>query len=584
VELSGYFAVVRRWWWTLLVAAWVAGLAGFYVASRIEPTYESQVKLLVGPFNTDLDTQRAAGQLVQTYSQLVTTGPVLDATIRELGLTDRLSTGALASNTRVIANDVTRILTIQVQDGSFERAADLANTMADQMIQISKAGINRPEGELSRIQDAEPDPVPVAPQISLIVLLATAAGVVAAIVLVLLIEYLSSSIRTREELAALSGAPVLGTVPAPVRANPDPRDMADDGSAVATIYRVIAGRIVYGDPEAVLRSLAIVDTESETGSAIVAINLGRALARLGRRVVVVDGGTRGSLAGLFGVEAVPGVRDVLAREVQPRVALRIVGERLALMPAGFEGSDLVDPDRAHAVVHELLASADVVIVAASPVHAGPGALSWARALDRTVLVARRDHARREDVGAAAETLVQVGGNLIGAILAERPAPLAGLLGRGRSGSVRATGAPRAVSPKANPGSGSMATPMAAPMAPPRTAPLTAAGGGPSVPAYQPSMSPVAGTLAPSSIRPTIIRASAAATPVMSELARPATPEPTPPVLPAQPDPPTTQPVPPPAPPTDPPAPRSTRSTGRSASARPRATRSTARRIDPTDRP
>ena len=80
MELSGYFAVARRWWWTLLVAAWVAGLAGFYFASRIEPTYESQVKLLVGPINTDADTLRGAGLMIQTYGQVVTTatGPQVD--------------------------------------------------------------------------------------------------------------------------------------------------------------------------------------------------------------------------------------------------------------------------------------------------------------------------------------------------------------------------------------------------------------------------------------------------------------------------------------------------------------------------
>ena len=72
MELSGYIAVVRRWWWTLLVAAWVAGLTGFLVASQIAPTYESRVSLLVGPINTDQNTLRASGQLVQTYAQLVT--------------------------------------------------------------------------------------------------------------------------------------------------------------------------------------------------------------------------------------------------------------------------------------------------------------------------------------------------------------------------------------------------------------------------------------------------------------------------------------------------------------------------------
>src|SRR4029077_14952593 len=98
--------------------------------------------------------------------------------------------------------------------------------------------------------------------------------------------------------------------------------------------------------------------------------------------------------------------------------------------------DCVDPGPAKAVIHELLAYADVVVVAATPVQSGPGALAWARAVEGTVLIARRDHAKREDVAAAAETLLYVGDSLVAAILAERAAPLAGLFGRGRSGSSR----------------------------------------------------------------------------------------------------------------------------------------------------
>ena len=68
MELTGYLAVARRWWWTLLVATWVAAMAGLLVATRITPTYEAQAQLLVGPINTDSDTLRASGLLVQTYA------------------------------------------------------------------------------------------------------------------------------------------------------------------------------------------------------------------------------------------------------------------------------------------------------------------------------------------------------------------------------------------------------------------------------------------------------------------------------------------------------------------------------------
>jgi hypothetical protein len=170
------------------------------------------------------------------------------------------------------------------------------------------------------------------------------------------------------------------------------------------------------------------------------------------------------------------------------------------MPSGYEGSEIVDPERARALINELLTSADVVIVAAPPVQAGPAALSWARAVDGTVLVARRDHARREDAEAAAETLVHVGGNLIGAIIAERPAPLSGLFGRGRS-----------TRPVAPPPRG---TPMASPMSP-ASATSSASTSSPYRPASPPPQ------VMPSAIRPTVVRASAPAAPPPSEAESPA---------------------------------------------------------------
>ena len=549
MELSGYFAVARRWWWTLLVAAWVAGLAGFYVASRLPETYESSVQLLVGPINTDAATVGASAKLIQTDAVLATTEPVLADVVREAAV--NMSPGELASSTRVSANVDSRVLTIRVQARDPQLAADLANGIARVLKERTSAGIVRPEGQLLVIQDAAADLYPVAPQVSLIVLLATAAGILAALVLVLMIEYLSRTVSNREELARLAGAPVLGSVPAPRRSRADARDLIPEGSSAANVYRVLAARIVFGDPDAVLHSMAIVDSESDTGSAVVAINIGRALARLGRRAVVIDSGTRSNLAELYGIEPTPGIRDVLGREVQARAAMRVVADRLAIIPAGYDGGDAVDPERARAIVQELLASADVVIVSTPPVHSGPGALSWARAVGRTVLVARRDHARREDVEASAETLVHVGGSLIGTVISERPAALSWLFGRGRARSSQ----PVQPKPRATNVAAAAPPPMVAGPSAPTATPPTATSPAPASGTYRPSSSPSSytnpyhepaatpvssypaastsghpaapsgsPTLVPSTIRPTVIRASApvtAAAPPPDSVAAPA---------------------------------------------------------------
>ena len=154
MDLSGYLAVAKRWWWTLIVAAWIAGLTGYLVATTIQPTYEAQVKVLVGPLNTDTDTLRASGLLVQTYAQYVTTREVLASTIQELGLD--LQPDDLAAATRATANDVTRILTIQVEADDPQQASDLANTVATELEQLTSKGLSRPEGLVQIVEFAQP--------------------------------------------------------------------------------------------------------------------------------------------------------------------------------------------------------------------------------------------------------------------------------------------------------------------------------------------------------------------------------------------------------------------------------------------
>ncbi len=208
MELSGYFAVLRRWWWTLIVAVWVAGLAGFVLGSQVAPTYETRIRLLVGPINTDIETLRAAGQLVQTYSELTTSQPLLESVSRELDLP--ISTGELRSRIRSTADDVTRLLTIRVVDEDPERAVAIASTLGDELIQLAAGGTTRPEGELQTVDFPETPTDPIAPQMSLIVLLAALGGLVTAIVVVLLVEYVSDAVRGREDLERLIPAPFLG--------------------------------------------------------------------------------------------------------------------------------------------------------------------------------------------------------------------------------------------------------------------------------------------------------------------------------------------------------------------------------------
>lgn len=418
MELSGYIAVVRRWWWTLLVAAWVAGLTGFLVASQIPPTYESRVSLLVGPINTDQNTLRASGQLVQTYAQLVTTAPLLDSAIQETGLA--ITSAELVPAIRATANDVTRILSIRIQSGSAQDAATIANAIATELIQLASRGIGRPEGQVQIIEPAAVIDIPVAPQVSILVLLAAGAGLIGALVIVLLIEYLSDSVRSREDLVRTSGATPLGVV-----GTGGSELLAMPSGRAGQSYLLLAAKLILAREARDTASILVLDATTTRTASVVAANLAAAVGRLGRKAVVIDGapGQQGGLTPLFGLAGRAGVSDFLVGTTSRDLASMADG--INIVPSGTIDLPAIDVDRCRELVAAVSKSYDVVLVATAPVTESAIATVWARACDGAMLIAERDHSRRSDVALATESLALVERPLIGVVLAERGRSLRG---------------------------------------------------------------------------------------------------------------------------------------------------------------
>lgn len=422
MELTGYLAVARRWWWTLLVATWVAGVSGYVVASQIPPTYEAETQLLVGPYNTDRDTLAAAGDLVQTYSQLVTTTPLLESAIRESGA--QLTAPELNLATRVTANDTTRFLTIRVQDTNPEMAARLANALADEITQLASRGTSRPEGQIQPVDFATPPVDPVAPQKSLIVGLAALAALIGAMVLVMLVEYLSAAVRSEDELTKLSGLPHLGNVDISRSLPSGDKGLLDRApdSAAAAAYRLVLAKAAFLERGRAAQSIVVVGAGSDSASSQVAANLAALTARAGRQVVLVDYDTSdGSVTRIFGLGDRTGVTDLVdASPADVSSRLVRVSTNLRVLPFGLsEDPDTIDVDRATAVIASLTEITDLVMVNGGVLHLSAGALAWAQAADTAILVAVRDQARRDDVEYAAESLRLVGVDAAGTVLAER---------------------------------------------------------------------------------------------------------------------------------------------------------------------
>jgi succinoglycan biosynthesis transport protein ExoP len=162
MELKNYFAILRRWGWIMLLCTALAGITGYLYTSRQPSVYQSRSRYLIGPAlnsNVTSNDLRASSQIGQTYDEMVTSRPVLQAVV------DRLNLATTADELKAQVGgtwiDTTQILSIRANAGDPVVAANIANAIGDELIQrspsspTSKAALQRQQAEaqIVRLQD-----------------------------------------------------------------------------------------------------------------------------------------------------------------------------------------------------------------------------------------------------------------------------------------------------------------------------------------------------------------------------------------------------------------------------------------------
>ena len=429
MELSAVLTLLRRWSPTLIASAALAGVVAFFVGSTVAPTYTADATALVGPINTDESTLGASQDLVQTYGSLVTSDSVVDYVIQQLDL--QVPPGEVRASISARAESVTRILTITAVADDPQLAADIANTVADGLDQLASEGQVRPEGAVSLISRAQPNPDSAQPYIPMIVVLAAAAGLVTGLAAVLLIDYFGDTVSSREDLQRLAGAPILGSITPRRLFRRRSRPLvveAEPASSAALAYRLMAGTVTAEGAARPLRSLIVLGAEGQEGSGEVAANLAAVLVRAGQRVRLVDANDEDhEVTHLFGLRATRMLGE-LARTDPELLASMTTGVQPGIEVIGVpQGRDprLTDLGHVRAAMAQLQDGADIVILNTAPIHRSQTAILWAREADGAILIAKRDSTKRDSVTITVESLRSLGTPLLGAVLHavwRRPSP------------------------------------------------------------------------------------------------------------------------------------------------------------------
>jgi polysaccharide biosynthesis transport protein len=423
----GVPSAVRRWWALVVLLTGAGGLLGYAYSSSVTPVYEADVTLVVQQSGGSAGGQGTAGLLVPTYAELVRSGPVLEAAIARLRLS--LSPAQLAPDVRGESDSETRLLTIRARNRDPAVAAALADALAAELRRFvhSQGATGRPVGGTIapgvrlEILERGPNPARVRPESGLTMEFGALAGLFGALAVAVLVELRRRVVRDEHELAE-TGFPVLGSVDggALARRRLSAPALGLPSSQVGS-YDLLAARISPGGNGGAPKSLLVLGTQAGDRSATVALNLALALAETDTRVAVADVGRRREVTRLAIRSGLHSPRDKrIGSARNGKVAFdrfRLGGSRLLVL-AVLRSADpgRTSWEQAQALVGLLLGETDFLIVHAASLRRSPDALAWARAVDATVVVARRERTKREGVEAALEGLEHARTNVLGTVL------------------------------------------------------------------------------------------------------------------------------------------------------------------------
>jgi Mrp family chromosome partitioning ATPase len=253
----------------------------------------------------------------------------------------------------------------------------------------------------------------------LLVAIALALGLGSGTGAALLREYFDDKIRSGRHLNALTGVPVLATLPLlPPRidgksaatnlahAFDDPHDRASRAFAAA-IDRLRDG--LHFDPPRRGRSLLVVSPNDGEGKTTIALHLARAAAARGERVLLVDADFDGRTASrMMKAETRSGLADLIeGRTILSAVVVNDSATGVHLLPAGNASRPQTSRPAASDLLQGLIEPAlsfDLIVIDAASLLGGSQLRPFAEAVDNIVFVARAGATAEEDVSTALEGL------------------------------------------------------------------------------------------------------------------------------------------------------------------------------------
>jgi succinoglycan biosynthesis transport protein ExoP len=307
-------------------------------------------------------------------------------------------------------------------------------------LKVKEAGVasGLASSYVSVVDRAQIPDSPVEPRKGFDLALGLGGGLFGGLMLGLVLDSFDDTVRTSEELEAITGLPELSSVPflaalsrtqmkglRPLNimaSGSAPISAREPNSSCGEAYRSLCSVVLLSSFDKPPQVLVVTSALPGEGKSTVSCNLAVSLARGGKRVLLVDADLRcSSIDRQLGIGKEPGLSNMFAKGSAewPRSQPIATLPNLHVVPAGFRPAgpvEILSSPKMQEIMAAWRDDYDHIIVDTPPMLAFADALVLAARADGVILVARSGVSRSKALSRARELLSRSGANVLGFVL------------------------------------------------------------------------------------------------------------------------------------------------------------------------
>ncbi len=430
MPITAYFIMLWRYAWLIFLGTALATGAALLAQRQIEPVYRAKTLLLVNQGKASRDTalnqDPTSEQLANTYLELLSTRPILSAVISSLSLP--VSTEELENQITISRLPDTQLIEISINDSDPQRAAHIVNEVVRIFNQQEATLLANPyaarRAGLHVVEAAVANPIPVSPRPVRNSLIAAAIGLLAAVGLVLLLEYLNDTVQLGEAVEAVTGLPLLASVGwrRSHRLSGQLVMLKNHNNSLAETYRRLRVGVEFATQDNNAQIITVTSPGAGEGKSTVATNLAVAFAFTGKRTILIDTDLRKpALHNIFECENKKGVSTAIFDD-SANITNHFTASNIANLDLLFSGSppmmptELLGSQQMQMILAELRRRADIIIIDTTPVLLFIDAAVIAHQSDAVLICATANQTRLDDLKATKERLQPARAQIVGVVL------------------------------------------------------------------------------------------------------------------------------------------------------------------------